>query len=94
MLRVRMNRILSELDVRYNDFDDTFVITIPEIDEVKCIINYNDFPFVQYNYDRCESFIEVKDCDDVDEKLAEIINFVDNEKEKIKKIAKELKKII
>ena len=89
-----MNEILNKLGVKFRTNGDEVIITIPEITNIQSIIYYNDFPHIKYDYNLQESYIEIEDCEKIDEILSEIIKFINKEKEKIKETAEKLKEII
>jgi len=97
MLRIKMNKFLESLGVEFVEEREEFVITTPETDNVKSVVDYNDFPNVKYDYNRFECCIEITELNYLDAILAEIIEFVEAEKEKIreasKKVAKKLEEL-
>jgi len=94
MLKIKMNEILNTLGVKFRAYGDEFIITIPEIPHIKNIVDYNDFPQIKYDYNLQETYIEVEDCEKIDEILSEIIKFIIKEKDKIKKTDEKLKEKI
>ena len=94
MLRIKMNKFLNELGVRFYEGDEEFIISTPETENVKSIVSYNDFPEVRYDYNTGELYIKVDEVDELDEILAEIIEFVEAEKEKIRKASVKVAKIL
>ena len=93
MLRIKMNKFLNELGVRFDEENEEFIITTPETDNVKSIVDYNDFPEVKYDYNTGELYIKV-DVEDIDEVLCEIVAFIEAEKEKIRKASVKVAKIL
>ena len=92
MLKIKMNEILNTLNVKYHYYNNEFIITIPEINNIKNIIDY--FPYIKYDYNMQECYIEIENIEEIDKILSEIIKFINKEKEKIEKTAKKIKKII
>ncbi len=90
MLKIKMNKFLKELGVKFIEEREEFIITAPKIDNVRSVIDYNSFPDVKYDYNTGELYVEVNNFDEFDEVLIEIKNFVDNERQKIKKVNKKL----
>jgi len=93
MLKIKLNKILNALGVKFSEEQDKFIITDEKTPDVKYEASYNSFPEVKYDYNTGNMFVEVDSVDDVDEVLTEIFEYIKEKKEEMKKAQEKINRL-